>query len=418
MGFGMFSVHHSPIAIDFGSATMKLLQLGDGDRPPLLAAAELPIPDSIRSESDRVLSYAAEWLPVALRDGRFKGKRVVITVPSSQTFVSHMQITETEGVSRDDLVKGHLQTQMGCPPHGVVVRAHEVCTVYRHGQAQKEMICFAIARDTVMKYVDLLTKCKLEVVGVHTDTLAMVRAFDHIHRRAEDENITTLYIELGWGGTRVAITHGKTITFARSIPIGGRHFDQLIASTVKCDLTSARAHRLAIRTTRMTAAAQAQGLTASSASRDASVAVLAAGEDETPSTGQQSQTAVADRRTGKAPASLKYTIPPGEGIRSAVNVDLSELLDTITDELAMCRRYHQSLFRDRPIDRAILVGGESRQSWLCQHIVKSLRVPAQLGDPLARADASATPPTPNFKLGQPQPGWAVAYGLCSAHAEM
>jgi len=84
----------------------------------------------------------------------------------------------------------------------------------------------------------------------------------------------------------------------------------------------------------------------------------------------------------------------------------------------MCKRYHQSLFRERPIDRAIVVGGESRQAWLCQHIVKSLRVPAQLGDPLARADASATPPTPNFKLGQPQPGWAVAYGLCSAHADL
>lgn len=417
MGFGMFSVHHSPIAIDFGSASIKLLQLGDGDRPPLLAAAELPIPDSIRSDAERVLSYAAEWLPVSIRDGRFKGKRVVITVPSSQTLVQHMQITETDGVSRDDLVKGQLQTQMGCPPHGVVVRAHEVCNVHRNGAAQKEMICFAIAKDTVMKYVELLTKCKLEVVGVHTDTLAMVRAFDHIHRRNEDENSTTMYIELGWGGSRVAITHGRNIAFARSIAIGGKQFDQLIASAVKCDMTIARAHRLAMRATKVHAATDSGGAGSETGAR-AHVAAAAAAGDGADEIETQTQTAVADRRTGKTPPSLKYTIPPGEGVRTAVNVDLNELLDTISDELSMCRRYHQSLFRDRPIDRAILVGGESRQAWLCQHIVNSLRVPAQLGDPLARADSSGTPPTPNFKLGQPQPGWAVAFGLCSAHAEM
>ena len=418
MGFGMFSVHHSPIAIDFGSASIKLLQLGDGDRPPLLAAAELPIPDSIRSDTERVLAYGAEWLPVSLRDGRFKGKRAVITVPSTQTFVQHMPITETEGVGRDDLVKGLLQTQMGCPPHGVVVRSHEVCTVYRNSASQKEMICFAIAKDTVMKYVELLTKCKLEVVGVHTDTLAMVRAFDHIHRRAEDDNVTTLYIELGWGGTRVAITHGKKIAFARSIPIGGKQFDQLIASAVKCDITSARAHRLALRATKTQASGSSTTTGASSGSRTQAAGLASANGGGSDDVEAEMQTAVAERRSGQAPASLKYTIPPGEGIRSAVNVDLSELLDTISDELSMCRRYHQGLFRDRQIDRAILVGGESRQAWLCQHIVKSLRVPAQLGDPLARVDSSSTPPTPNFKPGQPQPGWAVAYGLCSAHAEM
>jgi hypothetical protein len=82
----------------------------------------------------------------------------------------------------------------------------------------------------------------------------------------------------------------------------------------------------------------------------------------------------------------------------------------------MCLRYHQGLFRERPLNRAIFVGGESRQGWLCQHIVKALRVPAQLGDPLSRMDTTHTPPTPNLKLGQPLPGWAVACGLSYVHA--
>src|SRR4051794_14304073 len=128
MGFGMFSAQASPIAGDFGSASVKLLQIGTGDKPELVSAAEVPVPDSIRSEPERLLAFYSEWLPKILRDGEFKGKRAVIAVPSTQMLIQHMQITETPGVSTDDLVKAQLQTQMGVAPSGVVVRSTEVCS--------------------------------------------------------------------------------------------------------------------------------------------------------------------------------------------------------------------------------------------------------------------------------------------------
>jgi Tfp pilus assembly PilM family ATPase len=135
-------------------------------------------------------------------------------------------------------------------------------------------------------------------------------------------------------------------------------------------------------------------------------------------TGKAAAALTAERRTGHAPASLNHPLAAGDAPRKAVNVDLTELLDTITDELSMCLRYHQSLFRDRSIDRAIFVGGEARQAWLCQHVVKVLRVPAQMGDPLARLDTSHAPTTPGLTLGHPQPGWAVVCGLCTAPADL
>jgi Tfp pilus assembly PilM family ATPase len=420
MAFGMFSAQHSPVAIDFGSSSVKLLQIGSGDRPALLAAAEIPVPDSIRGDSDRLMTYYTEWLPKLLRDGKFRGKRAVIAVPSLQTYIGHMQITETPDVGRDDLVKGQLQTQMGVSPHGVVVRSIEVCPVNRNGQVQTEMICFAITRDTVMRFVDLLKKCKLEVAGVHTETLAMVRAFDHLNRRESDVNVTTLYIDLGWSGTRVAITHGKQMVFARFIPIGGKHFDQLIASTVHCDVHSARAHRLSIPsslTHRQGAVTKA--ITPAPAREPASTGM---GVPNAAVNGEQAEqdattTTAPERRTGVVPAELRHTLSPGDAPSSA-SVDVSELLDTITDELSMCMRYHQGLFKGRPVDRAIFVGGEARQSWLCQHAVKALRIPAQLGDPLARLQAQGAPTTPGLTLGKPQPGWTVACGLCHAPTEL
>ena len=61
-----------------------------------------------------------------------------------------MQLAAVSGISQEDLIKGQLQSQMGCAPESVIVRTVDVGTVHRGGQAQKEIICFAMTRDTVM----------------------------------------------------------------------------------------------------------------------------------------------------------------------------------------------------------------------------------------------------------------------------
>jgi Tfp pilus assembly PilM family ATPase len=309
---------------------------------------------------------------------------------------------------------------MGCSPDSVVVRWVDVADVQRDGQARSEVICFAIARDTVMRYVELLKKSKISVVGVHTTTLAMVRSFDHLHRRQSDADLTTLYVDLGWGGTSVAISHGKQVVFARYIQIGGRHFDQMIVSALGCDPAHARAHRLCLEGPVSQATGPRMPQPAQAA--DAPTGKRIAGGDEpagraAPRRSAPSATGV-DRRAGMIPAEFCAEVEPTEGPSRAANVDLTELLDTTADELSMCLRYHRGLFPDRSIDRTIFLGGEARQVWVCQHVVKSLRVPAQLGDPLARMSRDGASPTPGLKLDEPQPGWAVACGLCTAPTDL
>jgi len=411
MGFSMFSAQISPIAINFGSSSVKLLQLSRAEKPDLVAAAEIEIPESVRNDPDRLFLLYQNEIPKALKQGKFRGKRVVTAVPSAQTFVQHMQISAAEGVKNDDLVKGQLQAQLGVAPRSVVVRTIEVGDVGR-GQGKTEMICFAVSRDTVMRYIDLLKKQRMEVVGVHTETLAMVRAFDHLNRRESDKDVTTLYVDLGWGGTRVAITHGKEIVFARYIQVGGRHFDQLIANTLHCDVPTARGHRLALQETPIKKKHMAADSSGTALLRTA-VERAAADEASRPAK-TDSSTAVADeRRVGQVPAELSMQVQPKTISADDTNVDLSELLDTVTDELSMSLRYHRGLFPDRAVDRVVFLGGESRQIWLCQHVVKELRLPAQLGDPLARvASTRAGRPPVGVDFRQPQPGWAVPLGLC------
>ncbi len=415
----MFSTNTSPIAIDFGSSSVKLLQISPGQRPEIIAAAELQVPDTYRMDPQHLFGFYAEQLPRTLDLGKFKGKRAIIAVPSAQTFIQHMQIAPVDGVNCDDLVKGQLNSQMGCLPDSVVVRSVDVGQVH-DGEARGEVICFAISRDTVMRHIELLRKCKLEAVGVHTETMAIVRSFDHLNRRDSDVGVTTLYVDLGWGGTRAAIAHGKSVVFARYIQIGGRHFDQIIAKALNCDLAHARAHRMSLEGP----VAKPSGPRVNTANGGESAALLetaakafaADPEKDRPPAATAEQP---DRRVGMVAPEYCHDVEAGEDLHhKAANVDLTELLDTIADELSMCLRYHQGLFPDRAIDRAIFLGGEARQVWMCQHVVKSVRVPAQLGDPLARMSHEDTQTTPGLNLEDPQPGWSVACGLCTSPTDL
>lgn len=420
MGLTMFSAQSSPIAIDFGSSSVKLLQISPGNSPALLAAAELPIPDDLRSSIDRRFEFYGNELPGLIRQSRFRGRRASFAISSCQSHIQHVQIAAADGADRDQLVRSQLQMQAGVPAAGMVIRSVPVTEIHRDGQTLTETVCVAIPRETVMRHVQLLKKCRLETVGAHSDLMTLSRAFDRIHRRKDDVNLTTMYVDLGWGGTKVAICHGAQLVFGRSIQVGGRQFDERLACRLKCDLAEARRRRLAedciwssVPTSgdagsRVGAAEQDMG----SPHQDAATAMDVSAEMDPAATGTMDS-----RRTGARPPELHCDVAPADG-PDAAPTDLHELIEALTDDLSMCLRYHESLFRGRPVDRMIFLGGESRQIGLCKQVARSLRMPAHLGDPLARLIPENCPATPGLTPGEPQPGWATACGLCAMPADL
>ncbi|MHC5027037.1 MAG: pilus assembly protein PilM [Planctomycetota bacterium] len=415
MGFSMFSASASPIAIDFGSSSLKILQVSGEDHPVITAAGAVEVPYEVRSDPALLLDFHRRALPGLLKSANVKGKRAVCAVPSLQTHIQHMQLN---GYEKDDVaesVKLQLQAQTGCSPRGVVVRPVPVTEITRSGQNMLEVICFAVTREKVMRYVQVLKACKLVPVGVHTETLAMVRSFEHLNRRADDDEISTLYADFGWSGTRVAIAHGKDIKFARYVPFGGRQFDESIGANLNCDLATAREHRLAVDSLPPKAdnVADSSRAVPNDAAVLESAMIAADSKQQTPS-----PATTTERRSGQLPGELARQITPYDTPAKMVDVDLSQTLDTYADELSMGLRYHQALFPERQINRVVFLGGEARQSWLCQRVTQTMGLTAQMGDPLARMKRSSGLQTPGLDLDAPQPGWAVPCGLCTAPTDL
>jgi Tfp pilus assembly PilM family ATPase len=398
MGGAKGLVAHPPIAVDWGVGTLKVLHIAPGDPPELIAAACLTTPDDLLHDHAKRLAWQIDALPTLLKPIELRSKRAVCTIPAASSLVKHMQFSPERGVSITDLVQSAIPAQLNCDPAALVYRHTEVGQVGR----KTEVICMAAARDTVQRLMDAMKAAKLEPVGMHSEFHATLRAFDSITRRAEDENLTSVYLDIGAGATKVTIAAGRKLAFARSIDLGGRHLDAMVAKQLKLGMAEARATRLRI----------AQwGRKAMKPARQPSL--VGAG------TSTDSVAVMDDRRQGAPPPGFTpdlTTQPPLDAPDS--RVDLSEPLEILTDEISMCLRYYESLFPDRKVGRTIFIGGEARHLSLCQHIARTLKLPAQVGDPIASLQKTGSEPTIGVDFSQPQPGWVVPLGLCLSPTDL
>ena len=416
-----------PIAVDFGLRTLKVLQLSRGEPPSLVGAASIETPEDLLFDTGKRLAFQAEALPKLIRQGGFRGRRAVCAIPSSMAVCKHLQLQRADGVSLQSLVEGVLPAQLRCDPDDIVFRFVEVAGVER-STGKTEVVAMASPREVVAKLMIALRDAKLEPVGIHTEYQATLAAFEYLNKRLADKLLTNLYVEIGACATRVVIAHGGDMVFARNIDVGGRLLDEMVAKQLKYTFNQAHEHRMSL--SRLTpgeddAALVGAGVGGAAASASRAGATPARSAD-VPGASRGAIAGVFhkgdpgdDRRVGVSPAGLGGDVRRGGPMAfQPRDVDLTEPLEIITDEISMSLRYHESLFPSRKIDRAIFVGGEARHTGLVQHIARALRLPAQVADPMARVGRTGKEPSLGVDFGEAQPGWTVPLGLCLAPTDL
>ena len=403
----MFQRSASPVVADFGASSVKLLQLAGGEDPSIIAAQLLEIPDEARGNTDRRFAFLADELPNVLRQGGFHGRRIVISPASSHFMVQQTRI-EAEGVlSPDDQVRAEVAGRIGCAPSSVVARSFPI------PGSDRDRVALAIARDEVMRHLELMKRCRFDVVGVQPDHLPLIRAFDHLHRREEDRHVVTMYVDAGWGAVKVAVARGTDLVFARIIHIGGRQFDEIAASSWGCTAAMARMRRITEESRMLESPEQAESVAMSVPEGMSPImrAGLAKAEQDAARSREIAAAAVdADRRTGQWNPSLSPVGSP-EG-----NPDLAEVNDSIADELLMCARYAQAAVGGQ-IDRVVMVGGESHSRRFAGHLARRMGVKSSVGDPIRRMLASTPEGAGPLDPAREHPEWAIACGLCACEVE-
>ncbi len=381
MALGFTKPRFSPIAIDFGTDTLKVLQLSLGDAPQLIASACAVIPELARTDVSSRAAFLAETLRGLLKSQPFKGKRAICSIPAFQTLIQHMELTKAEHEDFDAQIGLHLIQRFNVDPSRMVVRNHCVGKILREGTTRHQVVCIAARRDAVMKYIDLANQCKLEVVGMHSEPMALVRAHPLLSGRDTGPGVTC-YIDIGAGMTKLIVPHGQELAFAKTVHAAGDHLTRELAQMNGINFDQARNLRVKARaqqTSPTNAAVGSQG--------------------GIPQDGPQ----ISD-----APVS-----------ESAEPEEVSVTIESLIDELRLSIRYYHSIFPDRPIQQLVFLGGESQDVKMCQMIARSVRVAARLGDPFAGVDTlDSQGRSGGIESYKPMPGWAVPLGLCLSEANL
>ena len=347
------------IAADFGASCIRMLQRS-ADGLSVSTAVEQPCEPTAAFDLDAHLGTASEVVAKSVADSAWAGKRIVASMPASIVTMTHLKLNPGEDL--DTAIQTRIQ-DLGINP---MIRSIEVNSPWNSSRSGRELLCIAMPRASVLRYVAMLHEHGLEITGVYSPASMMLRAFQHLNRRGSDVDTATMYIDLEPSMVTVAFGHGDMLVSARQMT-------NTMAATATA-VAPPRAARPSIAQT-SPAASDTDVLTA------------------------------LNRRQQTASSSMP-AIPSG-------GCDTSSAMSDLCEELHMCIRHHQSLFGETPLTRVVFTGAGALEANQCRAIAQSLQLPAQIGDPLARWTATPSgSPSQDWGL-QIRPQWAIAAGLAS-----
>ena len=393
MAFGMNKSRLTPIAIDFGVDTVKMLQVSSGETTQLIGAGALVVPENARKDSAARYTFLADAVKELVRQQPYKGRRVMCAIPAFQTFVNTFELQCGENDDIDQQVNLHLQTAMEMDPTRMVIRNQRVGSVIREGVNKQRVICIAANRSVVMRYLEIAAAAKLEVVGMHSEPVCIAKCFSELYnRRDADKNEARCFVDIGAGSTKLVIIRDQEILLARNIAVAGDELTHRHATEHQMDFAEARLARVREATNPLAANPFGVGLRAEGAS---SIALIDEDADEE----------LNPRERGL----IAKPAPTGQA---------DEMLDKLVDGIRMTVRYHDSVCSDSPVQRVVLLGGEAHHQSIAQAIAHEFGVPTFVGDPTARVMRTPGLKPLNIDTNQPQPGWAVPLGLSLSDANL
>jgi type IV pilus assembly protein PilM len=389
-----FNPGANPIGVDFGSDGLRMAQVAveDGE-PKLVAAARADVPAHVRNDPAARIAFFADAARELWAQGNFRGRRAVLSLPAAVMTIQHLRMPKGDEESLKKSLPWECAGKLPYDATHALLRHLVAGEVFAEGEQRLEVVVMAAQREWVNQFLAAAARAKLDVVGMNVEPKALVDCFAHVYRRKTDNESTTLFVDIGCGGTRATIARNGQILFARSIPVGGDQLTRAVSAELRVGFEDAKILR--IKQCHVQAAAD-----------------LARAQQKEPNGQPPAPTSAA--RAGDAAGAGQATAVGAAASPDADRVEAAcrEPVERLAQELTLCRRYHESTFPAMPVDRLVFVGGEARHRWLCVSIARAMDLAAQVGDPMVRmARTTDVGPESGIDRRLPQPDWAVALGL-------
>lgn len=337
----------SPIAVDLGSRSVKLLQLS-ADRERVLDAARWDLPSRDGqdiSPEQRVADYA-DAIRLARQGRNFRGREAVLCLGARELFVQNIRVPKTTGAELDKVVK---QEAAGRLPFSIAeaeIRFLEAADVRQGETTKREIILLACHKPVLDATLSMVESAGLKPIAVDVEPAALLRCYCKQYRRDEDREQRAMFVHVGASNSAIVIARGEEALFIKYVDVGGAQMDEAVAQQLNMSAPDAAALR------------------------------------------RHNGDRRADAQDPEVTRSVSDAVRP--------------VIDRLASEMSMCIRYHSVTFRGQPLARLVLGGGEATVN-LQEALAERLNMKCELGDPLRTMQAGVQP-------GR-RPEWDVATGL-------
>ncbi len=353
----MFGAKHNqvgPIGLDIGYDAVRMIQLGHSEEGLCVVAADsvrIDTPEDSDELQDRAMIVDA--IKEMRSGGEFVGRDVVVRLPNDTVKIKSMRLDIVDPGKIDQYMNEQVAVHFDLNAGVDEIRNIVAGNVHQGDDIKSEVIFFGVDRATIASQISIAEDAGLVPISIDVVPCSLFRSFQASHRREEDQDLVSVFVEVGTKFTTVVIGRGREISFIKQIPIAGEQFNLEVAE--KLNITCEEAGVLRGR--------------------------LHSQDDE----GIDSAT------------------------RQMVIDAMNNTIEQLAREVSLCFRYYAVTFRGERPEEAVFTGGEAYESTLLNALKRHLGIEIKIAQPLRGFDLSRT----DLKDGDHSElcEWAVAVGL-------
>lgn len=354
-----------PIGIDLGMRTIRMLQLArEQGQVAVVDYAEQTVPVDVHGhqEYELVLKSTVHRL---LKEKNFIGRDVVVAVPWDQLQIRTLRVPDDTEQSLEEVVYKLASERFGIDPIRTEFDFLTAGDVREGTDLYQEIILLGADKELIGRQIHLLGRCGLHPLAIDAGPCTLFRAFERLHRRDKDHQKVVAIVDMGYQATRLVITRGTDLVLFKSIPIGGRLFDEQVAGRLGMPLFEASEIRGRVNRRFLLALS-----------------------------------GLADAESGLA---------NGESLHRPIFETLKPSLEQLSAEIALCLRYCGRTFRGMSCTEITAVGGEAYNQEILDFIGRQVSVPVQIGRPMQNVHIPEHISDVDRRTGLPE--WTTVLGL-------
>ena len=359
MGLGSSNIV-LPIGIDVGLSGVRVLQLQThGGQLSVRAAGKSSFPTTLRREEERQ-EFTVDAVRDILKSHRFKGRQVVIAVPSHEMHFKSFRVPRMPADELANAVMFEAEERFAFEGDNAEYRFIDAGEIRQGQETRQEIISFGCSGQALRGHLNVFSKLGLVCNAIDVGPCALARCFHQIETDSEPQGQAHVYADIGEHATRVITTIDERIVFIKSVAVGGQQLSEMTARALNLSHTDAAQLRRDILNYHFDA-------------------------------GSRGSSHVQSEILESAFAAIR----PG--------------IEQLGKEIGLCLRYYAVTFRGIRPHELVCVGGQSYDPQLLQSLTEMTGVQAVKGSPLADIDTQGV-----FAENERRGGlleWATAAGL-------